>query len=81
MIGPISFETVNAKGEGGYFGGLEADCVASELLTVQIETEALLAEALHVLQFGDCSVGANVEEGAPGVVFPMSGFRAEHGSL
>jgi len=54
---PVSFETVNANDEGGYFEGLTADCSAPDDLAIALgnTAEASLAEALVYLDTGACS--------------------------
>ncbi|MBT8142986.1 MAG: peptidase [Gammaproteobacteria bacterium] len=57
---PVSFETVNANGEGEYYDGLLADCPAGDDLSLQLGNpdEASLAEALTYLSSGDCTPAA-----------------------
>ncbi|CAN5153963.1 hypothetical protein BH24PSE2_BH24PSE2_07490 [soil metagenome] len=58
IIRPISFETVNSDGAGGYFDGLQADCPAADELAFVLgdPAEASLAEALFVAENGSCSI-------------------------
>ncbi len=57
IIRPISFETVNADGGGGYFDGLTADCPAADDLNFRLgdPNEASLAQALFFLENGFCA--------------------------
>jgi hypothetical protein len=50
----------NAEGRADYFNGLSADCSADDNLDLQLgdETEASLAEALHFMSYGSCSLHA-----------------------
>lgn len=60
ILHPVSFATVNAKGEGEYFGGFPANCPATDELGRLIgdPEEASLREALSVVSTGACSRGA-----------------------
>jgi carboxyl-terminal processing protease len=53
----ISFEVRNARGEGGYFQGLEPTCPAPDDLAHDLgdSREASLAEALRYIETGKCS--------------------------
>ena len=57
---PVSFQTVNARDEGDYFGGLAADCPAPDDLGFDLgdTREGSLAEALQFLRTGRCSAAA-----------------------
>ena len=57
VLFPVSFETRNSLGEGGYFSGLPADCAATDDLDRLLGDpgEASLAEALNFLRTGSCS--------------------------
>jgi hypothetical protein len=57
---PVAFEGRNARGEGGYFDGIPADCAAADDLDHPLgdSGEASLAEALRFLRTGRCSVAA-----------------------
>ncbi|AKT37171.1 S41 family peptidase [Chondromyces crocatus] len=61
-VSAITFRTVNADGDGGYFDGLPVDCAAEDQLGAQLgdPAEASIAEAIHWLT-------SNVD-GEPGVV-------------
>ncbi len=56
-LAPVAFSIVNANGEGDYFDGIRADCLAGDDLAVDLGEvqEASLAEALHVVRTGECS--------------------------
>ncbi len=58
ILRPISFQIVNALGEGDYFDGIEPDCLADDDLTHALgdPAEGALAEAINYLQTGSCSV-------------------------
>lgn len=60
VIRPISFRMANADGRVDYFHGLNADCAAEDNLDLPLgnETEASLAEALHFIRYGSCSLQA-----------------------
>ena len=53
----INFQTQNAAGFGDYFDGLPVDCAVEETIPGDwgTESEALLSEAIHYLQNGQCS--------------------------
>lgn len=57
---PVSFQTVNANGQGGYFNGLAADCPAADDISQDLgaAAEASLAVALRFIQTGSCSTAA-----------------------
>lgn len=57
VLAPITFQILNADGEGDYFDGITPDCSAADDLTRQLgdPSEASLAEVLHLLQTGSCS--------------------------
>lgn len=91
---PVSFRMLNADGEGDYFQGLGPDCYAGDDFSAPLgdETEASLAEALNVLQFGACSVssgppassaGTGVAAVAPrsSTALPLRGFSGEIGAF
>jgi len=53
---PISFETVNADGEGGFFGGIEPECrVFDDLSKNWGSEEACIKEALNYIETGSYS--------------------------
>lgn len=56
VLHPVSFETVNANGEGRYFDGLAPTCEAVDDVTRALgdPQEATLAEALNYLATGQC---------------------------
>lgn len=57
---PVAFEGHNARGEGSYYDGIPADCAAADDLEHPLgdSGEASVAEALHFLRTGRCSVTA-----------------------
>ena len=57
VLAPVSFASVNADGEGGYFDGLPADCLAADDVEHDLgdRDEASLREALHVIATGACT--------------------------
>ena len=56
ILRPTAFETVNANGDGGYFGGLEVDCAAEDDLSIPIGDDAdpNIMTALTLLETGAC---------------------------
>lgn len=60
VLYPVAFSTQNARGEGGYFDGIPADCPAADDLDHGLgeASEASLGEALHYLRTGSCSGAA-----------------------
>lgn len=60
VIRPISFRMANAEGRADYFEGLRADCFAEDDIDRPLgdETESSLAEALHFMSYGSCSLHA-----------------------
>jgi C-terminal processing protease CtpA/Prc len=62
MLFAVSFKTVNALGEGDYFGGIPVDCMAGDNLDRALGNpeESSLAEALHFLRTGACSARASL---------------------
>jgi carboxyl-terminal processing protease len=56
----VAFSIVNARGEGDYFDGIAADCVAGDDVERDLgdPLEASLAEALHYARTGACSAAA-----------------------
>ena len=60
ILRPTSFKTVNALGEGDYFGGLPVDCPAPDdiAFAVGADDDPNLLAALAVLETGGCPVAA-----------------------
>jgi C-terminal processing protease CtpA/Prc len=60
ILRPVSFEVVNAAGEGDFFEGISPDCVAADDLDEPLgdPAEDSLAEALTFIQNGSCSAAA-----------------------
>jgi C-terminal processing protease CtpA/Prc len=84
VIRPISFRLANAEGRADYFNGLSPDCFAEDDIDLPLgdETEASLAEALHFMSYGSCSLHAGpidlaVEEGRARRTIPWRGLDAE----
>ena len=61
---PVSFDTVNALGEGEYYDGLEPDCPMRDGLGHSLGNpkEARLNEALHLLATGTCTADSEGEK-------------------
>lgn len=57
VLYPVAFTLRNANGQGDFFNGIAADCVAADDADRQLgdASEASLAEALHVIRTGQCS--------------------------
>lgn len=78
-ISPITFQLVNAEGEGDYFGGMRVDCPAADDLQDALGTpeEARMAAALALIEEGRCPLVhpglyppdaiERLEQGAPGL--------------
>lgn len=64
ILRPTSFASENALGEGDYFDGFAVDCQAVDDLGHALgdPLEASLAEALHYLANGSCSVTASTRK-------------------
>lgn len=58
ILRPVSFEIVNALGEGDYFDGIPPDCIADDDLTRALgdPNELALAEVINYIRTGMCSV-------------------------
>ncbi|MBP7776543.1 MAG: PDZ domain-containing protein [Acidobacteria bacterium] len=56
VLAPVAFSMVNARGEGGYFDGLPADCEAADDIGHELgrPEEASLAAALGYIATGQC---------------------------
>jgi carboxyl-terminal processing protease len=56
VLAPVSFQLVNAEGQGDYFDGIVPDCAAADDLDHDLGAgeEASLAEAFHVIRTGTC---------------------------
>jgi carboxyl-terminal processing protease len=67
VLAPITFQIVNAEGNGDYFDGIGVDCNATGDLYRQLgdPDEGALAEALLLLQTGTCSPPAPEEPSVP----------------
>jgi C-terminal processing protease CtpA/Prc len=63
VLYPVAFSTQNARGEGGYFDGIPADCAAADDLEHLLgdSAEASLGEALRYLRTGSCSASASAQ--------------------
>jgi hypothetical protein len=58
VLAPVAFSLRNANDEGDYFGGLPATCPAGDGIDAELgdAAEASLAEALHYIRHGSCSM-------------------------
>jgi C-terminal peptidase prc len=59
-LAAVAFSIVNARGEGDYFDGISADCVAADDIEHDMgdQAEASLSEALRFVRTGACSATA-----------------------
>ncbi len=66
-LAAVAFSIVNSRGEGDYFGGIPANCVAADDIEHDMgdEAEASLAEALHFVRSGACSTSVSSSLGQP----------------
>ncbi len=57
VLAPVTFATVNARGEGDFFDGIPADCPAADDVDRQLgdPAEASLATALAYIRTGSCN--------------------------
>ncbi len=64
MLAPVAFSLVNADGNGDYFDGIAADCLAGDDIEHDLGTadESSLAEALTVVRTGSCRPTISAEE-------------------
>jgi carboxyl-terminal processing protease len=64
VLRPISFQTVNALGEGDYFDGIAPTCPAADdpSFAFGVAGEASFDAALHWLRFGVCPPSVGLEE-------------------
>ena len=62
VLAPVAFSLVNADGHGDYFDGIAADCSAGDDIEhpLGLAEESSLAEALHYISTGSCSVSPEV---------------------
>lgn len=65
ILRPTAFETVNANDEGGYFGGIPADCPAIDDLSLPIgdELDPNMIASLSLLDTGACPPGSASQPG------------------
>jgi C-terminal peptidase prc len=58
VLAPVSFSLVNAEGNGDFFDGIPPDCTAADDVEHDLGSadEGSLAEALHFIRTGSCSV-------------------------
>ena len=80
VLAPVAFSMVNARGEGDYFDGLPADCVAADDIGHELGSaeEGSLAVALDFVASGRCTAPPaqfGVRRAAPDVGRPF-GWRA-----
>lgn len=78
VIAAIAFELENARGEGGYYGGIGVSCAADDGLTFQLgdSAEPSLKAALYYAANGSCPATAQKPGVIPAVV-PLTGIHAE----
>ncbi|WP_437734490.1 S41 family peptidase [Sorangium sp. So ce1335] len=88
IMHPISFRVLNAAEEGDYYDGFAPDCPADDTLNAELGDtgETALAEALHLLEHGECStpaqpVGGGERRRAPPPEIRWEGLRHEIGAL
>jgi carboxyl-terminal processing protease len=88
VIRPISFRMLNDAGRGDFYDGIPPTCRAKDDLALPFgdETEASLAEALHVMRYGACSLSASAPPLDPSMDgakrrIPLRGFREELGAF
>jgi len=67
LLRAVTFETVNALGEGGYYDGLLVDCPAGDDLGRALgdPAENSLANALTLIETGSCGVAAGSPKPTP----------------
>ncbi len=72
VLYPVAFSTQNARGEGGYFDGIAADCPAADDLEHPLgdSAEASLGAALGYLRTGSCSASAIAQAHAQSALRP-----------
>ena len=60
ILRPTAFQTVNADGDGDYFGGIAVNCPAPDDLTIAVgaDNDPNLLAALDVFATGQCPVAA-----------------------
>ncbi|MBF0376179.1 MAG: hypothetical protein HQK72_01735 [Desulfamplus sp.] len=81
VLQPITFETINDEGKGGYFKGIEPDYKISDDLTSEIgdPNETSLMESLYYLENGKFSSGSRISDRTQSSVYSkeqsVSGFR------
>ncbi len=87
-LAPIQFEVLNAEEHGGYYAGLRPDCAVSDDLTHPFgnSSEAMLQEALYMMQNGHCSPASSkkmLEKKAsyPARKIRTSGWQRELGAI
>ncbi|WP_437590250.1 S41 family peptidase [Sorangium sp. So ce1000] len=88
VVHPIAFRVLNAKEEGDFYDGFPPDCAADDTLRAELgdTEETCLAEALHLLEHGECSTtaqpgGAGERRASPPREIPWHGLRREIGVL
>lgn len=88
VVHPIAFRVLNAKEEGDFYDGFPPDCAADDTLSAELGDagETCLAEALHLLEYGECSTaaqpdGAGERRASPPREIPWRGLRREVGAL
>ena len=84
VIAAIAFEIENARGEGGYYGGIGVTCQADDTLTVPLgdAAEGSLNAALYYAANGKCPPAtAQKPPAATPVAAPLTGLRREAGAF
>lgn len=83
VLAPVSFRMVNANGDGDYFDGLPATCLATDDASRPLSdpAEASLAEALHYVRTGTCRTPAPLfsladRDGRPDLRQPSTGWMS-----
>lgn len=80
VLAPVTFATVNARGEGNFFDGIAADCPAADDLDHQLgdPAEASLSTALTYIRTGTCarSTSAATSSAAQSTSATAAGIRA-----
>lgn len=63
VLAPVSFALVNAEGNGDFFGGIPADCVAADDIEhdLGVADEGSLGEVLFVIRTGACSARSTTQ--------------------
>lgn len=81
ILRPTAFETVNANDEGGYFGGLAADCPVQDdvLIPIGDDTDPNMTAALFLLENGACPTPPVAMQGLQKTRPGQDAFRPDRG--